>query len=103
MFEDDFEEQKYSDIQGEDATNISVPIVSEPPTEASLKISTLQSSSVLPDLDIFDNIINEIFLNLSQTPPLPLFPTSTSPITTSILISSIPPLLKFSSVNTSQP
>ncbi|CAI9285851.1 unnamed protein product [Lactuca saligna] len=113
VFEDDSEEPTYSDVQGEDiirndeddiSTNTVVPIVSEPSTvETSSKVSTPQSLSIPLELDIFKNIINEPFLNISQTPPPPIFPTSTSLMTTSILISCIPPLPKISLVNTSQP
>ncbi|CAI9286470.1 unnamed protein product [Lactuca saligna] len=66
------------------------------------KVSTPPFSFVPSDSNIFENI--DSFLNLSQTlPPPPLFPTSTSPMTTSILNSSIPTLPTFSIVNSSQP
>nr|KAJ0184447.1 hypothetical protein LSAT_V11C900494330 [Lactuca sativa] len=81
---------------------------SEPPTlKMFVKVSSPPSSSI-PESDIFDTIMKEPFLSLTTPPPPspfnpPILSMTTSPLTTSLPISSIPPLPKMSSAETSQP
>ncbi|CAI9303698.1 unnamed protein product [Lactuca saligna] len=111
VIQDDSDERTKSEVHGDNVFQNNEEDTShtfEPPTfEMLVKVSSPPSSSILQS-NIFYSIMKEPFINLTTRPCPPPFnpPTllmNTSPLTTSIPISSIPILLKMSSVETSQP
>lgn len=72
------------------------------PTETISKVSSSTPSSIHSS-DTFNTILQESILNLTTTPPPTLVTPPTSPITSKIPISSIPPLPPMSSVGISLP